>query len=128
MGCNIGDVEPTGFPALKQIFDRYAEESVTEEQVARVLAPVLAMIRAGRFDRPKGERYEWLIKPLIAGIAVATLIITVAIAQPAGMGFGRVIIPEDAPPLSTGSAPVNSILDNGERTMEGTDIELWKTN
>ncbi len=37
---------------LKYIFDRCAEESITDEQVARVLAPVLAMIRAGAFDRP----------------------------------------------------------------------------
>ena len=36
--------------ALKEIFDRYSEDSITEEQVQRVLEPVLKMIYEGKFD------------------------------------------------------------------------------
>ncbi|MDR1291820.1 MAG: hypothetical protein LBJ91_00270 [Clostridiales Family XIII bacterium] len=88
MGIYIGGVntvEPPGFPVLRQMLDRYADEAVTDEQVARVLAPVLAMIRAGRFDRPRGGRYSWLIRPMILVIAVVALIITMAAIQPAGI-------------------------------------------
>ena len=36
---------------LKQVFDGYIEDSVTDEQVHRALAPVLKLIREGVFDR-----------------------------------------------------------------------------
>jgi hypothetical protein len=42
--------------SLGQLFDYYLIDSVTDEQVERVLAPVLDMIRAGAFDRFGPER------------------------------------------------------------------------
>ncbi len=41
---------------LKRIIEQYAEDSITDEQVARVLAPVLARIHAGEFDRRKRKQ------------------------------------------------------------------------
>ena len=38
---------------LKQIFDKYIEDTITEEQINRVLEPVLKLIREGAFDRPR---------------------------------------------------------------------------
>ena len=38
---------------LKQIFETYAEESVDDEQVRRVLEPIKKMVNEGRFDRSK---------------------------------------------------------------------------
>ncbi len=38
---------------LQRMIKRCAEDMITDEQVARVLAPVLAMIQAGKFDQQK---------------------------------------------------------------------------
>ena len=40
-------------PALKQIFDGYIEDTVSNEQIHRVLEPVLRLIGEGAFDRPR---------------------------------------------------------------------------
>ncbi len=57
-----------GTPALKQIFDRFADESISSEEVDRVLEPVLALIQAGAFDRPRRRhRLGRLIKLLAQG-------------------------------------------------------------
>ena len=67
-------------PFLKQVFEKYAEESITEEQVRRVLEPILRMIYEGRFDKRK-PRKSWIVNPLGSTIAVAILILVVAIMQ-----------------------------------------------
>lgn len=38
---------------LKKIFDIYIEDSISDEQVNRVLNPVLSLIKEGKFDRPR---------------------------------------------------------------------------
>jgi len=58
--ADVGHIEP----ALKQLFDRYAEESITEEQVRHVLEPVLRMISEGRFDEPPTGAVSWPAKTL----------------------------------------------------------------
>jgi len=46
----------TEAPKLKRIFDKYADQMISDEQVRRVLAPVIKMIKAGRFDtKPKQQ-------------------------------------------------------------------------
>ena len=42
---------PPKIPILKQVFDRYAEESITDEQIQRILDPIIQKIRDGQFDR-----------------------------------------------------------------------------
>ena len=37
---------------LKDIFDQYAQENITDEQIMRILEPVIQMIRDGRFAKP----------------------------------------------------------------------------
>ena len=64
---------------FKMIFDRYAEETITEEQIQRILAPVIVMIFQGRFDKSFWMRYDWLLKPLITLVGVVLLIIIVAL-------------------------------------------------
>ena len=39
--------------AIKQVFDGYIKDTVTDEQVNRVLEPVLRLIGEGAFDRPR---------------------------------------------------------------------------
>ncbi|MCL2889038.1 MAG: sigma-70 region 4 domain-containing protein [Eggerthellaceae bacterium] len=69
-------------PVLKQIFDKYAEESITEDQLRRVLEPVLRMINEGRFNRPRYQRFEWLLKPVASVSVVVALTLMVGFSQP----------------------------------------------
>ena len=39
--------------AIKEIFDWYEEEMITEERIQRVLKPILQMIKEGKFDQPR---------------------------------------------------------------------------
>jgi len=45
--------------SMKFIFDEYIENNITDEQVNRILEPVLKMILEGRFDRPARHRVFW---------------------------------------------------------------------
>lgn len=38
---------------LKQVFEGYIEDTITDEQVCKVLEPVLKLIEQGAFDRPR---------------------------------------------------------------------------
>ena len=38
---------------MKQIFDKYIDETITDEQIIRVLEPVIRLIRKGAFSRPR---------------------------------------------------------------------------
>ena len=54
-------------PVLKQVFDSYVEDTVSNEQVCRVLEPVLRLIREGAFDRPRhlfGRRKQMGERPV----------------------------------------------------------------
>ena len=46
-------------PVMSVIMDRHAEEIVSDEQLERVLSPVLEMIYEGEFERPHSE---WFTK------------------------------------------------------------------
>ena len=41
----------SGPSVLKQIFDGHIEDTITDEQIFRILEPVLRRIRDGAFDR-----------------------------------------------------------------------------
>ena len=49
---------------LGELLDSYAEETITDEQVQRVLEPVLEMIRDGVFDRRHLRRLNFVKKCL----------------------------------------------------------------
>jgi len=68
-------------PVLKQIFDRYVEDTISDEQLRRVLEPVLRMIDEGEFDRPRLHRYEWLLKPLAIVMIVVAMVVIVIFSQ-----------------------------------------------
>ena len=71
-------------PVLMEILGRCADDTITEEQVQRVLEPVFKMIWEGKFDRPRIlRRYTWLVKQMISVLAIAVLIIVVTLIQTA---------------------------------------------
>jgi len=43
----------SGDTVLKQVFEGYIEDTITDEQVLKVLEPVLKLIEQGVFDRPR---------------------------------------------------------------------------
>ena len=49
--CSESD-EAVKIPILKRIFDAYASETITDEQLQQIVDPVVKMIREGRFNNP----------------------------------------------------------------------------
>ena len=45
--------EPSRKNIIRQVFDGYIEDTITDEQIKRILEPVLRRIRSGAFDRPR---------------------------------------------------------------------------
>ena len=58
---------------LKVAFNESTEDSITEEQLRRVVEPVLRMIDEGRFDRNRFRRLKKHFKPFFS-IAVLTVL------------------------------------------------------
>ena len=52
----------TDATVLKDIFGWYAEYSITEEQIERVLDPVIKMIHDGKFDKHRPSRFTGIFK------------------------------------------------------------------
>jgi hypothetical protein len=75
-------------PVLKQIFDREAEETITDEQLRRVLAPALRYIESGALDQKKRRRADWYMKPL-AMVAVVAMVFLGVLMFPGAAEFGR---------------------------------------
>ena len=53
-GKIVRNYKPSNKTVLKQVFDGYIEDSITDEQILRILEPVFKRIRSGAFDRPRG--------------------------------------------------------------------------
>ena len=53
---------PPGIPILKQIFVSYAGESITDEQIQRILEPVIREILEGRFDKWSRRSFIQMLK------------------------------------------------------------------
>jgi len=68
-------------PVLKQVFDWYVRESISDEQVHRILEPILQMIREGRFDRPKVSFYLWLTRMFTSVAILALAAVALAFIQ-----------------------------------------------
>ncbi len=66
---------PVQSSVLKLIYDRYAEETVTDEEVRRVFEPIGNMIKAGRFESSRrpvtSAKYMRHLAAAAAMIAVA---------------------------------------------------------
>ena len=49
----MGIIKKPNTTVLKQVFDGYIEDTITDEQVWKVLEPVVKLIEQGAFDRPR---------------------------------------------------------------------------
>ena len=66
---------------IKEIFDKYATDTITDDQVNRVLEPVLNMIREGRFDRNKRLYLLKTLSPILSVAAAFILILTIVFTK-----------------------------------------------
>jgi len=115
---------------LKHMFDRHAEETISDEQVRRVIAPVLARIKTGEFNRPhektiekpedKLNRVFRLLPQAVASIAAAAVVISATIFWQNGSKNILVEIPGANPPLAGKIPAVNTLI--GGLTLEGQGI------
>jgi len=48
---------------LKAVFDIYADETITDERIRKVLTPVIGMIHEGKFDSSIVRRFKRGIRP-----------------------------------------------------------------
>ena len=64
-------------PILVQVLTKYAEETITGEQLDHVLAPVLQSIKEGEFDKPSKNKARRLVGPLSAVAAIIILVASV---------------------------------------------------
>lgn len=68
-------------PVLKKIFNQFADETITESQIMRILEPIILMIRMGRFDPFRKKKTLWFLKPMLSIVAVLILSIIVGFFQ-----------------------------------------------
>ena len=62
----------------KQMLESFGKDTITDDQIESVLAPVLKGIEEGRFEnRRKKTIKEWIFGPIPALIAIAALIISI---------------------------------------------------
>jgi len=81
---------------LKDLFDAHAEETISDEQIRRVLDPVLKMIKEGRFNRPR--RVSWIV-PLTAAAAVLVVTAAITMFRSGLINDAFVDLPDVDPPL-----------------------------
>ena len=88
-------------PVLKQIFDIEAD-NITEEELGRIIEPVLEMIRAGEFDKQEKEKEHDIIRllpRLVAAVAIVAIMI-VALGLGYMMQDSMIFIPDPPVPLA----------------------------
>jgi len=74
---DTADQEENDIPVLKLIFDRHAEETISDEQIQRVLEPVRQRIQAGEYRTKRPDRLHRLTVTLMQ-IAAAIVLVVLA--------------------------------------------------
>ena len=106
---------------LKSIFNKYIEDSITEEQIERLLRPILQMIKEGRFDRVYARiRARRIYQAVLSFAAVLVLVITVIFAQIKSNKAYTIVIPDTQVPQASFNFQ-NSI--SGKVTMDNKGVE-----
>lgn len=108
-------------PVLKQIFDKYAEENISDERVRLILRPILRMIHEGRFDKPIRERIERIGAMVLSAAAVIVITLVIVITQRANNSKNVIIVPNTNTPLASMSN-IGNVL-SGQVQSESIDVE-----
>jgi hypothetical protein len=116
--CNIPAGISSDSEMIRHIFEPYVEESISDEQVQRILAPIREMILAGKFNR----RRRFLRKYAIPA-AIAAFLLTIILPLATVSGFGDEIreITDNPVPLAGPVLEENTL--SGRVMMEGSGVE-----
>ena len=70
---NENDAE---IPMITQVLHRHAEETITDEQVQRILSPIIKRINAGEFAKPKRKKKFriYLTQIIESGVIEVTIV------------------------------------------------------
>jgi len=106
---NKAGAEEGDAPVLKMVFDRCAEETISDEQIRRVLEPIRHRVYSGQYNaaRPKPPLRLAALRP----VAAAIIIVLAALVLDARFGHRRMEIPGPVIPLAR--------IDNSTVTMTG---------
>ena len=75
--------EPVKDSVLKKILDKAVEDTILDEQVQRILEPIIRMIYEGRFEKPRSRRLGKLIK-LFYSLFISTITVVILIVLLSG--------------------------------------------
>jgi len=101
-----GQKKPT---ALKRVFDLSVEDTITDDQIDNILAPVLVGIREGRFEKRRRKRLiAWLAGPLPIMAAVAAIIVVTMNANNDTMQNVVLDIPDAEVPMAQSADPASA--------------------
>ena len=70
---------PPKVSALRNTFHRHAMITISDEQIRRILMPIIKMINEGRFHNRRKTFVWWLQKLLVVALAIASVIFLVAL-------------------------------------------------
>jgi hypothetical protein len=105
---------------LTEIFDQYTEDTITDEQVARVVAPVIARIRANEFRRPappvyRSRTYKNAALALM-GTFVVSLVVCFTIVVSGQDSGGQYDMTEGEALLVSSQSNGQQVVPNGQQT------------
>lgn len=112
---------------LKEVFDRYADDIITDKQIERLLKPIIQMIKEGRFDRKITKLWE----PILALAAVLILAITVLFTQIDERFNRKVLLEEPRTPTTSFTLLENTIsgrIHIEDKGVEGIMVQLLDSN
>lgn len=110
---------------LKTIFDKYAEDTVTDEQVKRILTPIIRMIFEGRFSGAIRRRTTWLPQ-IIVTVAAVLVFVVITTVSGRGVQSKTVLLPEVNVPLANISIlnTLSGRVVTEDKALAGVEIQL----
>ena len=115
---NKANNEELKVSVLGTVFERYATDTITNEQISRVLGPILRMIKNGEFDKKK--ILTLLPQIVVSMAALLVLVVTVLFTGPKKVS-ASIIIPESITPLANISNYSNNI--SGRVLLSGKGLK-----
>jgi hypothetical protein len=110
---------------MKRIFEMQEQETISDEQVQRVLAPVLEMIRQGKFS--KRNRMWRRIRKIAVGFATCISIAAFAFVAPQmWVDISPAEIPLVSTPFATSS--LSGVVTLEGKGVNGVVLTLWNSD
>jgi len=101
LGSDKDDKATSPNPLLKDVFDCWVDESIGEDEVSKILEPVLVRIKAGDFDFIRAHRrVKYVFGVSLVSVAALAFMVIAQLTNLTPTGH-ETIIDDDIPPLSS---------------------------